>query len=104
MEKELRNAEAEFLKQFVGMLDIIVQLETLEEIKADIVIRKKNYREYIEKLDITDAEMKEDIQGFLVQLLDVLEVMAQFETLEEVKADIVMRKKIYKEYIEQLRK
>ncbi len=101
---KLRIVEAEFLKKFIEILDIIAKLETLEEIKADIIIRKKKYKEYIEKLDIIDAETKKDIQGFLVQLLDVLDVMAQFETLEEVKADIVMRKKIYKEYIEQLSK
>ncbi len=49
-----------------------------------------------------EEELRIAEAGFLAQFIDVLNAMEQFETLEEVKADIVMRKKIYKEYIEQL--
>ena len=42
--------------------------------------------------------------GFLAQFIDVLEVLEKYSTIEEVKADIVIRKKLYKDEINRMRK
>lgn len=57
----------------------------------------------VEEVKMEKEIIETQISDF-AQFIDVLEAISKYETIEEVRADIVIRKKLLKESIVQMKK